>query len=114
MACVCTPPPGGRRRRKRTRTFSTFTCAPEETADWFAAEDVTEIAMEATGPYWKPVWCVLEDRAFGLTLGDVQHVKMLPGHRSDVLDAEWLTELIEHGLLRAGFVPPPVIRSCAT
>jgi hypothetical protein len=60
VACVRTPAPGGRGRCKQTRTFSAFTGALEEMADWFAAEGVTEIAMEATGSYWKPVWYVLE------------------------------------------------------
>jgi transposase len=79
-------------------------------ADWFAAEGVTEVAMEATGSYWKPVWYVLEDRAFELRLVNAHHVKILPGRKSDVLDAEWLAELLEHGLLRGSFVPPPAVR----
>ena len=79
-------------------------------ADWFAAEGVTEVAMEATGSYWKPVWYVLEERAFELKLVNAHHVKILPGRKSDVLDAEWLAELLEHGLLRGSFVPPPAIR----
>jgi transposase len=79
-------------------------------ADWFTDQGVTEIAMEATGSYWKPVWYVLEERPFELKLVNAQHVKILPGRKSDVLDAEWLAELLEHGLLRGGFVPPPAIR----
>lgn len=110
VACVRTPAPGARGRQKRTRTFTTFTAALEEMAGWFADQGVTDIAMEATGPYWKPVWYVLEDRAFELRLVNAHHVKILPGRKSDVLDAEWLAELLEHGLLRASFVPPPAIR----
>jgi transposase len=110
VACVRTPATGGRGRHKQTRTFTTFTGALEEMADWFAEQGVTDIAMEATGPYWKPVWYVLEDRAFELRLVNAHHVKILPGRKSDVLDAEWLAELLEHGLLRASFVPPPAIR----
>jgi transposase len=110
VACVRTPGPGGRGRRKQTRTFSSFTGALEEMAAWFTAEGVTDIAMEATGSYWKPVWYVLEERPFQLELVNAQHVKILPGRKSDVLDAEWLAELLEHGLLRGSFVPPPVIR----
>lgn len=110
VACVRTPEPGGRGRRKQTRTFSTFIGALEEMADWFLAEGVTDIAMEATGSYWKPVWYVLEERPFELKLVNAQHVKILPGRKSDVLDAEWLAELLEHGLLRGSFVPPPAIR----
>ncbi len=108
-ACVRTPVEGGR-RDKRTRTFSTFTADLEAMADWFAAEGVTAVVMEATGSFWKPVWYVLEDRGFELMLVNVRHVKFLPGRKSDVLDAEWLAELLEHGLLRGSFVPPVVIR----
>ena len=79
-------------------------------ADWFAAEGVTEVAMEATGSYWKPVWYVLEDRGFELRLVNARHVKILPGRKTDVCDAEWLAELLEHGLLRGSFVPPQAIR----
>ena len=110
VACVRTPASGGRGRQKRTRTFSSFTGSLEAMADWFTAEGVTEIAMEATGSYWKPVWYVLEDRSFELKLVNAHHVKILPGRKSDVLDAEWLAELLEHGLLRGSFVPPPAIR----
>jgi transposase len=110
VACVRTPAAGGRGRTKRTRTFSSFTGSLEAMTDWFAAEGVTEIVMEATGSYWKPVWYLLEDRPFALKLVNAHHVKILPGRKSDVLDAEWLAELLEHGLLRGSFVPPPAIR----
>ena len=110
VACVRTPGLGGRGRRKETRTFPSFTGELEAMADWFAAEGVTEVVMEATGSYWKPVWYVLEERAFELKLVNAQHVKILPGRKSDVLDAEWLAELLEHGLLRSSFVPSLAIR----
>src|SRR4051794_13114218 len=110
VACVRTPAPGGRGRRKQTRTFASFTGALEEMADWFTDQGVTDIAMEATGSYWKPVWYVLEERSFHLELVNAQQVKILPGHKRDVLDAEWLAELLEHGLWRGGFVPPAAIR----
>jgi transposase len=110
VACVRTPGPGGRGRRKETRTFPSFTGDLEAMADWFMAEGVTEIVMEATGSYWKPVWYVLEERSFELKLVNAAHVKILPGRKSDVLDAEWLAELLEHGLLRGSFVPPVAIR----
>jgi len=109
VACVRTPGPGGKGRMKRTRTFLSFTGDVEAMADWFAAEGVTDVVMEATGSYWKPVWYVLEERAFE-QLVNAAHVKILPGRKSDVLDAEWLAELLEHGLLRGSFVPPPAIR----
>jgi len=110
VACVRTPAPNGRGRRKQTRTFASFTGSLEAMAKWFTAEGVTEIAMEATGSYWKPVWYVLEERSFELKLVNAHHVKILPGRKSDVLDAEWLAELLEHGLLRGSFVPPVEIR----
>jgi len=97
-------------RSPRYRTFLSFTGDVEAMADWFAAEGVTDVVMEATGSYWKPVWYVLEERAFELKLVNAAHVKILPGRKSDVLDAEWLAELLEHGLLRGSFVPPPAIR----
>ena len=110
VACVRTPDPSAKRQRKETRTFLSFTGDLEAMADWFAAQGVTEVVMEATGSYWKPVWYVLEERAFELKLVNAQHVKILPGRKSDVLDAEWLAELLEHGLLRGSFVPPAAIR----
>ena len=110
VACVRTPGSGRRGRRKETRTFRSFLGDLESMAEWFTGEGVTEVAMEATGSYWKPVWHVLEDRGFDLKLVNAHHVKILPGRKSDVLDAEWIAELLEHGLLRGSFVPPPVIR----
>jgi transposase len=110
VACVRTPAASGRGRRKQTRTFTSFTASLEAMADWLSEHEVTEVVMEATGSYWKPVWYVLEERAFELKLVNAAHVKILPGRKSDVLDAEWLAELLEHGLLRGSFVPPPVIR----
>ena len=111
VACVRTPGPDGRGRAKRTRTFTTFTASLEAMAEWFTEQGVTAIVMEATGSYWKPVWYLLEDHpGWELMLVNAHHVKILPGRKSDVLDAEWLAELLEHGLLRGSFVPPPVIR----
>jgi len=109
VACVRTPDVGGR-RRKETLTFSSFTTQLEAMAEWFAANRVTQVVMEATGQYWKPVWYVLEERGFELLLVNARHVKMLPGRKTDVADAEWLAELLEHGLLRGSFVPPAAIR----
>lgn len=109
VACVRTPDPAGG-RRKATRTFRTFTEDLEAMADWFVAEGLSEVVMEATGSYWKPVWYALEERDFGLKLVNARHVKILPGRKTDVADAEWLAELCEYGLLSGSFVPPPVIR----
>lgn len=110
VACMRTPRPSGGVRQAELRVFSTFTSGLEELADWLAANGVVEVVMEATGPYWKPVWYVLEDRGFDLKLVNAKHVKMVPGRKTDMADAAWLAELLEHGLLRSSFVPPPAIR----
>jgi transposase len=110
VACVRVPAPNGRGRRQEVRTFATFTSGLEALADWLADQGVTQVVMEATGQYWKPVWYVLEERGFDLLLVNAHHVKILPGRKTDVGDAAWLAELLEHGLLRGSFVPPPVIR----
>jgi transposase len=78
--------------------------------DWLEALAVTQVAMEATGVYWKPVWAVLEDR-FELMLVNARHVKQVPGRKTDVKDAQWLCQLHETGLLKASFVPPKPIRT---
>jgi transposase len=109
VACVRVPGASGRRRQE-VRTFSTFSRSLEALADWLDEERVTEVVMEATGQYWKPVWYVLEDRGFDLMLVNARHVKILPGRKTDIGDAAWLAQLLEHGLLRGSFVPPAPIR----
>jgi transposase len=109
VACVRTPGPG-RQRRQQLRTFPTFSADLEALADWLVAEGVTQVVMEATGQYWKPIWYVLEGRGLELLLVNARHVKIVPGRKTDVADAAWLAELLEHGLLRGSFVPPPAIR----
>jgi transposase len=110
VGCVRVPGPGGRGRRQEVRTYPTFTASLEALADWLVSEDVTQVVMEATGQYWKPCWYVLEERGVELLLVNAHHVKILPGRKTDVGDAAWLAELLEHGLLRGSFVPPPAIR----
>jgi transposase len=109
VACVRVSDSAGG-RRKDTRTFRTFTADLEALADWLGSEGVTQVVMEATGQYWKPCWYVLEERGFDLMLVNARHVKIVPGRKTDVKDAEWLAELLEHGLLRGSFVPPAAIR----
>jgi len=92
------------------RTFDTFTVSLEALAGWLRDCGVSQVVMEATGPYWKPVWNVLEDAGFDLLLVNSRHVKILPGRKTDVGDAAWLAELLEHGLLRGSFVPPEQVR----
>jgi transposase len=89
---------------KEVRTFSTMTDDLLALSDWLTAESVTQVAMESTGVYWKPIWNLL-DGMFELLLVNAQHVKMVPGRKTDVGDAEWLADLLRHGLLRGSFVP---------
>jgi transposase len=101
---------GQHRRVSETRTFLAFSGTLVEMRDWLIAREVTEVVMEATGVYWKPVWYVLEDGPFELKLVNPQHVKAVSGRKTDVRDAAWLAKLCECGLLEASFVPPRPIR----
>src|SRR3954454_5980935 len=103
--------PGGRGgRAQTTREFATFTGHLVELRDWLVGAGVTQVAMEATGVYWKPVWHVLESASsLELLLVNPAHFKNLPGRKTDVKDSEWLAQLLECGLLRGSFVPPAEI-----
>jgi len=107
-ACVRVPGPDGERVQEIAE-FQTTVRGLLALRDWLAERRVTQVAMEATGVYWKPVWYVLEDD-FELLLVNARHVKQVPGRKTDVSDAEWLCRLLEAGLLRASFVPPKPIR----
>ena len=107
-ACVHVPDRQGRRTELRAE-FQTMTPDLLALRDWLKGLGVSAIAMEATGVYWKPVYYLLEDD-FELLLVNAQHVKNVPGRKTDVADAQWLCQLLEHGLLRASFVPPKPIR----
>ena len=102
-ACRIVPGPEGQ-PTKEIRTFGTMTAELLALGDWLAEGGVTHVAMESTGVYWKPVWNLFEDR-FSLLLGNAAHVKVVPGRKRDVGDAQWLAELLRHGLLRPSFVP---------
>jgi len=109
MACVRVPGPDGG-RVSTVRQFRTFTAGLRQLRDWLVAEQVTQVAMEATGVYWKPVWHVLEAATgLELMLVNAHAVRNMPGRKTDVADAVWLAQLCECGLLRPSFVPPPVI-----
>ncbi len=103
VACVVVPGAPGP-PTKEVRTFGTTTEELLSLGDWLAECGVTHVAMESTGVYWKPLWNLLEDR-FTLLLANAQHVKQVPGRKTDVRDCEWLADLLRHGLLRASFVP---------
>ena len=90
---------------KEVRTFSTTTADLMALSQWLAENKCTHIAMESTGVYWKPVWHVLADGEFELVLANAAHIKGVPGRKSDVKDADWVSDLLAHGLIRASFVP---------
>lgn len=92
-----------------TETFGTMTADLLALRDWLQAYGVTHVALESTGVYWKPVYYVLEN-AFTLLLINMQELKRVPGRKTDVKDSEWLAQLLEVGLLKSSFVPPPAIR----
>jgi transposase len=102
-ACRVVPGPSGT-VRKEIRTFGTMTAELLALGDWLAEGGVTHVAMESTGVYWKPVWNLFEER-FTLLLVNPAHVKVVPGRKRDVGDAEWLAKLLRHGLLQPSFVP---------
>src|SRR2546425_12320696 len=109
VACVRVPSPRRGERRGETKTFATTTRGLTELADWLTGHGVTDVAMESTGVYWRPVYAALEN-SVRLILVNARHVKMVPGRKTDVRDAEWLAQLLECGLLRASFVPPRPVR----
>src|SRR5207245_1024175 len=96
-------------RRRQTREFGTFTRELLELTDWLRACGVTHVALESTGVYWKPVWNLLEGQ-FEVLLVNAQHIKAVPGRKTDQKDSEWIADLLQHGLLRGSFVPPQPIR----
>src|SRR3954452_7178102 len=106
--CVRTPGPGGR-RSSETRTFKTTTRALQVMRDWLTDRGVTIAAMESTSTYWKGAFYCLEE-VMEAWLLNAAHMKAVPGRKTDVKDAEWIAQLLEHGLLRPSFVPPPDIR----
>ena len=89
---------------RTVREFSTMTADLLRLSDWLADEGVTQVAMESTGVYWKPVWNLLEGQCEQVLVNPA-HMKAVPGRKTDVKDAEWIADLLQHGLLRASFVP---------
>jgi transposase len=103
IRCVSDPP------HDEVRSYPTTTSALLELNDWLSEHAVTHVAMEATGVYWKPVWHLLEEH-FELVLANAQHIRNVPGRKTDVNDATWIADLLAHGLIRASFVPPAPIQ----
>jgi len=94
---------------QEVRTFSMTTSGLVALGEWLTEVACTHVAMEATGVYWKPVWHVLEG-SFELVLANAQHVRDVPGRKSDVSDSMWLADLLAHGLIRGSFVPPTPVQ----
>lgn len=91
---------------KETRSFGTVTQELLKLADWLTEIGCTHIAMESTGVYWKPVYNLLENQFEQVMVVNAQHLKTVPGRKTDVKDAEWIAQLLQHGLLKASFIPP--------
>lgn len=95
--------------KERTRTFDAFTGSIEELRDWLKSNEITHVAMESTGVYWKPVYNILESD-FEILLVNARHIKNVPGHKTDKKDSRWIAKLLLSGLLRGSFIPPKDIR----
>jgi transposase len=103
VACRVVPGPAGQ-PEKEVRTFGTMTAELLALGDWLQAAGVTHVAMESTGVYWKPIYNLLEEQ-FTLVLANAQHIKAVPGRKTDVKDSEWIADLLRHGLLQPSYVP---------
>jgi transposase len=108
VACVRHPGERGTREQE-VRTFGTTTAELLVLRDWLVAHHVTDVALESTGVYWKPVYYMLED-AVTCVLVNAAHLKHVPGRKSDMQDCVWLAQVLEHGLIRGSFVPPAPVR----
>ena len=100
-------------QRRSVETFQTTTKGLLTLSDWLSQHEVTHVAMEATGVYWKPVWHILEG-SFELVLANAMHIKNVPGRKTDVNDAMWIADLLAHGLIRGSFVLPSLIQELRT
>ena len=108
VACVNRSGPNGR-SEKQIRTFGTMRADLVALRDWLRDAGVSLVGMESTGVYWKPVYAALED-SFATIVVNAQHIKNVPGRKTDVKDCAWISDLLRHGLVRPGFVPPQAIR----
>ena len=108
VACLRKVDSAGR-VHKEGRTFGTMTADLLAVAEWFTTEECTPVAMESTGVYWRPVFNLRHDRCEVMVV-NAQHIKAVPGRKTDVKDAEWIAELLQYGLLRGSFIPPQAQR----
>lgn len=104
VACAITPKSSGG-WHKEIRTFTTMTKDLLKLSDWLTSHSCTHVAMESTGEYWRPVFNILEGN-FEVMLVNARHIKAVPGRKTDIKDSQWIAELLQHGLLRASFIPP--------
>jgi transposase len=104
VACLNIAQANGQRHKERG-TFSTMTADVVRLREWLKAQGVTHVAMESTGVFWKPIYNLLEGHLEVLVV-NAQHIKAVPGRKTDVKDAEWIADLLQHGLLRPSFIPP--------
>jgi transposase len=108
VACARRVGPAGEVDQE-VRSFGTMTDELMALSDWLASRGVAHVAMESTGVYWKPIFNLLEAR-FAVMLVNAQHIKQVPGRKTDVKDCQWIAQLLQYGLLRPSFIPPPPIR----
>lgn len=104
VACLLIVPSDSK-VQKQMRTFGTTTRELLRLREWLLSAGCTHVALESTGVYWKPVYAILEG-VFQIVVANAQHVKKVPGRKTDVKDAEWIADLLCHSLLRSSFVPP--------
>jgi transposase len=109
VTCVLLRGPDGAAQR-RVRSFGTMTADLLALSDWLGGYEVAQIAMESTGVYWRPVFNILEDEARTITLVNPQHMRAVPGRKTDVKDSEWLADLLRHGLIQPSVIPPAPTR----
>ena len=111
VACIrCIGPDGA--VTSQVRTFGTMTADLLDLADWLDARGIRHVAMESTGVYWKPIFNILEGH-FAVILVNAGRLKQVPGRKTDVKDAEWIAQLLQHGLLSPSFIPEPEVRQPA-
>ena len=108
VACILYGPLE-KRPKKKIESFSTTTSGLLKLQDWLSSQEVTDVVMESTGIYWKPVWNILEGD-FHLVLANAKHVKNVPGRKTDISDSMWLASLLRIGVLKASFIPEKRIR----
>jgi transposase len=110
MIVACVRLMAGGKISRECRTFDTSTAGLEALLGWLTESGCSDVAMEATGVYWKPVWNILSDGAFDLIVANAAHIKNVPGRKTDVNDAMWIADLAACGLIRASFVPDEEIQ----